>query len=238
MSEESQRASNVVKGAIVALKSTSKSAITDSNSSTFIFQYNPEMLIRTIYSPEAAMEKDLVKLRTDVNSPVEIISLSLELDTEDQVEQPEQNKEVTQYGLHPTLAVLESIVNSQYESASPELLFLWGPNRMLPISVDSARIVEEAFDLNLNPIRARIELCMRVRNLSELKTNSVAYSVYANFLNKRRTFTETFGKNALKSVPLEKIHQIISKRDEGKISSKARAKSVERISKLRKLSER
>ena len=155
--------SNPVKGAIIALKSNSETLITESNSSTFIFQYNPEMLIRTIFSLNNEEENNLAK--NSSNSTMELITLSLELDAVDKLEQTDQNKQAGHFGLHPDLAVLESIMSSQYEAISSDLLFLWGPNRILPIHLESVKIVEEAFDSNLNPIRIRIELCMRVRNL-------------------------------------------------------------------------
>jgi hypothetical protein len=234
LSEKSQRMSNPVKGAIIALKSNSETLITESNSSTFIFQYNPEMLIRTIFSLNNEEENNLAK--NSSNSTMELITLSLELDAVDKLEQTDQNKQAGHFGLHPDLAVLESIMSSQYEAISSDLLFLWGPNRILPIHLESVKIVEEAFDSNLNPIRTRIELCMRVRNLSELATNSIARSVYVNYLGQRRNFAKTFAENAFNKSHIETVHQQFKKEAGEKTVTKTKARSVGRISKLRKLS--
>jgi hypothetical protein len=188
------------KGAIVALRPDSKSRIIDSNTPTLVFQYNPETLTRTISSltGEEASQKE-GKNRDD-NSITELINLNLEFDATDQLEQPDQHRDFVKNGLHPALAALESIIYSQSrtENSTPQVvLFLWGPNRIIPVWLDSVKIVEEAFDPNLNPIRVKIELNMRVRNLSELKRGSLAYAICAGHLDHRQRLTRIYSENKI-----------------------------------------
>jgi hypothetical protein len=47
-------------------------------------------------------------------------------------------------------------------------LFVWSKNRILPVRLTEFSITEEAFDPQLNPIRAKISLGMRVLNVNDL----------------------------------------------------------------------
>lgn len=44
----------------------------------------------------------------------------------------------------------------------PKLLFIWGPTRVLPVSITSLRITEQEYDNTLNPSRAEVEIGLRV----------------------------------------------------------------------------
>jgi hypothetical protein len=44
----------------------------------------------------------------------------------------------------------------------PKLLFIWGPTRVLPVSITSLRISEQEYDNVLNPSRAEVEIGLRV----------------------------------------------------------------------------
>ncbi len=48
------------------------------------------------------------------------------------------------------------------------VLFVWSKNRIIPVRLNSLSVVEEAFDSQLNPIRAKIHLEMRVLSVSDL----------------------------------------------------------------------
>jgi len=127
---------------------------------------------------------------------VELINLNLELDSTDQLEHPNLYEEIVEYGLHPSLATLESILLSQ-TSTSSIVLFTWGPNRSIPVSVENMRIFEEAFDTKLNPIRVKIELTLRVRELLEFRKGSRGYNLCQIHSDRRNFFTKTYGnKNA------------------------------------------
>ncbi|HRP27180.1 MAG TPA: hypothetical protein PLG77_01965 [Burkholderiaceae bacterium] len=44
----------------------------------------------------------------------------------------------------------------------PKLLFIWGPTRVLPVSITTLRINEQEYDDTLNPSRAEVEIGLRV----------------------------------------------------------------------------
>jgi hypothetical protein len=50
----------------------------------------------------------------------------------------------------------------------PLILFIWGPKRVLPVSIKQFSITEEAHDPQLNPIRARVQLGLRVLSTDDL----------------------------------------------------------------------
>ena len=56
---------------------------------------------------------------------------------------------------------------------APMTLFVWGPQRVLPVRVTSFSITEEAHDQLLNPIRAKVELSLAVLSYQDLPLLSV-----------------------------------------------------------------
>jgi hypothetical protein len=50
-------------------------------------------------------------------------------------------------------------------------LFIFGANRILPVRLTEFSITEEAFDVALNPIRAKVSLGMRVLSVDDLGFN-------------------------------------------------------------------
>ena len=146
------------------------------------------------------------------NSIVELINFSLEFDATDQLEQPNQHEDIAQKGLHPTLAALESIMRSQSKTGdimSPVVLFLWGSNRIIPVWLDNLKVNEDAFDSNLNPIRVRIELNMRVRDLSQLTKGSLGYAIYIRYLENRKMLTRVYSENKENRELLQQMSQNI-----------------------------
>jgi hypothetical protein len=68
---------------------------------------------------------------------------------------------------------------------APLAFFIWGPTRVLPVVVTSVSITEQAFDPNLNPIQARVDLSLRVLTYRELDMTNPGYWVYmASFAQK------------------------------------------------------
>jgi hypothetical protein len=133
---------------------------------------------------------------SEVRGPVsEIISLSFDVDALNQFDES-RNKTSSDRGLHPSLAILEAIVNPQSIEPKKEPLsfaiFYWGPMRIIPVHIVGVKISEEAFDANLNPIRARIDLCMRVVELSELQEGSEAYTLWVNRFKLREELTTQY----------------------------------------------
>lgn len=149
-------------------------------------QYNPDSLSRTLQvkgvgGEGAASRSEALRL---TGPPVETIKLEAEIDATDLMEAGDT--QTAQVGIHPQLAVLESIIypssaslisnNSLAQSGTLEItpmetsltLFIWSKEKIMPVRITEFSITEEAFDANLNPIRAKISLGMRVLNVDDL----------------------------------------------------------------------
>jgi hypothetical protein len=61
---------------------------------------------------------------------------------------------------------------------SPMTLFIWGRKRILPVRLTEFSITEEAHDVNLNPIRAKASLGMRVLTYSDLPLTHPGYGIF------------------------------------------------------------
>lgn len=187
---DSPRTPRLLRGAIIGLDLFNPLA------SLVIFQYNPERLTRTItpttndrYGTLAPGEATRL-----TGPPAEDISAEIELDATDQLESGKSP--ATILGIHPTLAALEMLVYPKsalviasevlaalgiIEVVPPEApltLFVWGPARVVPVRLQSMTITEEAFDPNLNPIRANVSLSMRVLTYRDLGLLSPGGAVF------------------------------------------------------------
>jgi hypothetical protein len=179
----------VHKGALVGLDSFNPLA------SVIVFQYNPETLTRTLTPQTAtstnASTSEALRLK---GPPQETIKLDIEIDATDQLERGDDN--ALQLGIHPTLAALEMLLYPKsvamianealaavgvIEIIPPEApltLFVWGVKRVLPVRLTDFSITEDAFDPNLNPIRAKVSLGMRVLNYQDLGLFSVGGAMF------------------------------------------------------------
>ena len=178
----------VHKGAIIGLDPFNPIA------SIIVFQYNPETMTRTLNARATSQEGDAIEALRLKGPPEETIDLSVEIDATDQLEQVQFP--ATTFGVSPTLASLEMllypksalvIANAVLLNAgiievippeAPLTLFAWGPTRTLPVRLTRLTIHEEAFDPNLNPIRAKVDLGMKVLSYYELGMLSVGGAMF------------------------------------------------------------
>lgn len=166
-----------------------------------VFQYNPEQMSRSLATRAAPRDPGNVgSAREDVlrvlGPPVETINLAVELDASDQLAEPDKNPDTVQNGLHPTLAILEMLLYPTTETAqkileqaqegqvqvcpanTPLVLLVWGKSRVVPVLLTSFSITEQAFDPNLNPLQAKVDLGMRILTYMELKQGTVGYMAF------------------------------------------------------------
>jgi hypothetical protein len=170
-------------------------------------QYNPDTLTRTLQvqgvGDGGGDRSEALRLK---GPPVETLKVEAEIDAADQLEFPDQNQNVVQFGLHPQLAALETIVypaSSQLISnnglaqagtleiipmEAPLTLFVWSKTRVLPVRLTEFSITEEAFDPNLNPIRARVSLGMRVLNINDLGFDHKGGSLFIVYQQQKERF--------------------------------------------------
>lgn len=57
-------------------------------------------------------------------------------------------------------------------------LFVWSKSRVTPVRITDLDITEEAFDPQLNPIRAKVSIGMRVLNVNDVGFLTPAGALY------------------------------------------------------------
>jgi hypothetical protein len=167
-------------------------------------QYNPDTLSRSLQIQGTANEGgDRAEALRLKSPPVETIKMDAEIDIADQLELPGQNPDALQLGIYPQLAALETIAyptsiqlqtnNALAQSGTLEIfpmlapltLFVWSKQRILPVRLTDFSITEEAFDPNLNPIRAKVSIGMRVFSINDVGFNSKAGSLFMTYLQQK-----------------------------------------------------
>lgn len=163
--------------------------------STLVFQYNPETLTRTL-TPQIAGGEDSARteaLRLE-DAPIETIKFDLELDATDRLEKAEST--AVNLGVYPELAALETLIYPRITQVTtrmiaanlgtleiipaqaPMTLLVWGVKRVLPVRINNFNITEEAYDINLNPIRAKVGLDLRVLSYNDLPWGSFGSNLF------------------------------------------------------------
>jgi hypothetical protein len=175
----------LVKGGIVTLDPTTVTV-----KSVIALQYNPDSLSRTLQIQSMPGGSDGVRVDAfRLRGPaIETIKLEAELDATDYLEFPANsaNQSYVDFGLQPQLAQLEMLINPTVETLladdamanagtleiipleQPLTLFVWSKSRVVPVRLTEFSITEEAFDQQLNPIRAKVSLGLRVLTVDDL----------------------------------------------------------------------
>ena len=170
-----------------------------------VLQYNPDTITRTLQVKAVGETSDRTEAMRLKGPPTETIKLEAEVDVTDQLEFPDQaqNSDAARLGLHPHLAALETIIyptSGQLTSnnnlakvgtleiapmEAPLTLFIWSKSRILPVRFTEFGITEEAFDPQLNPLRARVSLGMRVLTVDDLGFNHKGGSLFMIYLQQK-----------------------------------------------------
>ena len=162
-------------------------------------QYNPDMLTRSFQIRGVGQESgDHLEALRLKGTPVETIKVEAEIDATDALEG--NDTQTVDAGLHPLIAALETIVypTSQHLAANhaeaqsgsleiaPEMaplpLFVFGPKRIVPVRITELSITEEAFDVTLNPIRAKLSLGLRVLTVDDLGFDAKGGGLFMTYL--------------------------------------------------------
>jgi hypothetical protein len=149
-------------------------------------QYNPASLSRQLTAKTVGEQADRSQALRLLGPPQETYTIEAEIDAADQLEHPEDNQAIAEHGIAPVLAAIETIVyppssrlitNNALAAAgvleiapteAPLTLFVWSKNRVMPVRLTSYSVTEEAFDPNLNPLRAKVNLGLRVLTVDDL----------------------------------------------------------------------
>ncbi len=208
----------IVKGALAVYKTDDPGTQPE----IIVFQYNPDQMRRSLAArtPPAPpgggggggnAQQEVLRV---AGPPVETINLSVELDAADQLEHPDSNTSVAQDGLHPALATLELLMYPPSLNAEkikqdadrgefqvspvdlPLTLLVFGKSRVVPISFTSFAIAEEAYDTRLNPIRAKVDLGLKVLTYLEFPGTSVARDAFIAYQKQKEALARLFQKSS------------------------------------------
>ncbi|MBI9048806.1 MAG: hypothetical protein JEZ00_05290 [Anaerolineaceae bacterium] len=178
----------LIKGAIIGID------VTNPVASITIFQYNPDTLTRTLQAQASGGESNSRSEPQRLKGPpTENIRLDVEIDATDQLE---TGGIASAVGIYPQLAALEMLLypkmltvlaNTALLAAGtievvpvegPFTLFIWGPQRVVPIRLTEFSITEEAHDTLLNPIRAKVSLGMRIQNYNDFPLSHPGFAMF------------------------------------------------------------
>lgn len=200
----------LVKGAIVAYD--------DKNKPTSIirFQFNPDTLSRSLQAQtpgEGGAQADVLRLK---GPPIETIKLEAEIDALDQPEVA--NPGAVRNNIYPLLSALELLIYPESKLVqvneelldkgtmeiippeSPLTLFIWGANRIVPVRLTGFEITEEAYDMNLNPIRAKVSLSLRVLSYNDLSKTHPGYYIFKTHHENKETLAKNGRSSASDSI--------------------------------------
>jgi hypothetical protein len=179
----------LLKGAIIGID------VANPLASIAIFQYNPDTLTRTLQAQttgsESGSRSEPQRLK---GPPTEIIRLDVEIDATDQLDSG--NPLAATLGIYPQLAALEMLLYPKMLSVltnsallttgmlevvpveGPFTLFIWGPQRVVPVRLTDFSITEEAYDTLLNPIRAKVTLGLRILNYNDFPVTHPGFAMF------------------------------------------------------------
>lgn len=177
------------KGAILSLDPTTGIPL-----GKIMLQYNPDTLTRSLKPQTVGDEPDRTEIMRLKGPPVETIKCDVEIDATDQLASGDST--TMSLGIQPQLSSLELLVypSSAVLIANEVLsllgtveilpmesaltVFVWNKNRITPVRITDLSITEEAFDPQLNPIRAKVSLGMRVLNVNDVGFLTPAGALY------------------------------------------------------------
>jgi hypothetical protein len=179
----------LMKGAILVLEPNTGIPL-----NTINLQYNPESIRRSLQPQSVGDLPDRTEVLRLKGPPIEQIHCDVEIDATDQLAVGDPT--TMNFGIAPQLSILELLVYPSsallianeilsligtieiLPMSSNLTLFAWGTNRVTPVRLTGIEITEDAFDPQLNPIRAKVSLAMRVLNVNDVGFLTPAGALY------------------------------------------------------------
>lgn len=176
-----------------------------------VLQYNADSLTRTLQVQSLGDGEERSDVLRLTGPAIESIKLDAELDATDQLEFPDRNADAVEVGLFPQIAALETLIyptsaalhtNNALAGAgtleiapmeTPLALFVWSRSRIVPVRVTELSVTEEAFDPNLNPIRAKVGLGLRVLSVDDLGFRHRGGNLFMAYLSAKEQLARRTG---------------------------------------------
>jgi hypothetical protein len=186
-------------------------------------QYNPDTLTRTLQVQATGDTGDRSTALRLKGAAVETIKIEAEIDAAERLNDPASNPDVVKLGIHPELAALEELVQPRADDLqannalagagvlevlpleAPLTLFVWSKQRVVPVRVTDLSITEEAFDVSLNPIRAKVSLSLRVLSVDDLGFQHRGGTLFMAYLRNREGLAGRAGAVELSALGVEGI---------------------------------
>ncbi len=203
------RSPKLLKGALVELSEPFLGPVPN----IIVFQYNPETLSRTLNPWKPSVGEGTGADSGAANTaqpfdPGETLTLTLELDATDALEEPESHPVAVVSGVADRIAALEmllyptgdSLLGSVFASLGgavdvvprgsvPVVLLVWGPGRIVPVRLTTFKVEEQAFSPTLYPIRAKVTVGLQVLTEESFKKPGKVLSTSENLAVAAYKFT-------------------------------------------------
>ena len=184
-------------------------------------QYNPDTLSRSLHLQATGESGDRAEAMRLKGAAVETIKVEVEIDATERLGEPDSNPVAVSLGIHPELAALESLVHPRADDLqandalanagvlevlpleSPLTLFVWSKQRVVPVRVTDLSITEEAFDVALNPIRAKVSLGLRVLSVDDLGFKHRGGTLFMAYLRNKEGLAGSVGTVELSALGVE-----------------------------------
>lgn len=165
-----------------------------------IFQFNPESLSRALQVPARPSGATQRETTQAGEKTFEKISFKAQFSAINMLD--EDKVLARMFGIGPQLAALEKMVLPSSKIAGligaaidkiagavsgpappaqaiprekyPRILFIWGPTRVLPVTIDSMTISEQEYDFLLNPTRAEVDISLSVIAIDQCSDDVLA----------------------------------------------------------------
>jgi hypothetical protein len=190
---------------------------------TIALQYNPDTLSRTVQAQatgESGERSEALRLK---GAGVETIKLEVEIDATEVLDDPGGNPDAVSLGIHPQLAALEALVQPRADALqandalaaagvleilpleAPLTLFIWSKQRIIPVRITDLSITEEAFDVALNPIRAKVSLGLRVLSVDDLGFSHRGGTLFMAYLRNKESLAGAAAKVPISEFGVESL---------------------------------
>ncbi len=178
----------LVKGALI-------SKTTEGRKKSIFFQYNPESVKRTLTPSYYGRDTGGAGAVRFSGAPEESISLEILLDATEEM----RASSAKTAGVRPLLAALSLLAYPDLQKIkdrekklkkgiieaapieAPQLLFVFGQTRVIPVQLKSISVTEQLFNNALTPVRATVALEMTAVSYSDVTSDNANWESFVSY---------------------------------------------------------